>query len=80
MIYPTSLVETEDELRIYSAATMDLHHQSTTSQFCRKGETPPSAVLLHTLRKDGFVYLESKGHWAEIITKPMILKDPGLAI
>jgi len=80
VIYPTSLVETADELRIYSGATLDLHHQNTTSQFCRKGETPPSAVILHTLRKDGFTYLESQGHWASVITKPMILKQPELGL
>ncbi len=76
VIYPTSLVETEEEIRIYSSATMDLHHQYATRQFVRKGEMPPSAILLHTLRKDGFVFLESCGNWARLITKPMILAQP----
>ena len=80
VIYPTSLVETDDEIRIYSSATPDLHHQNTHRQFIRKGEMPASAILLHTLRKDGFTYLTSQGHWASVSTKPMILQRPELAI
>ena len=80
VVYPTCLVEHDDELRIYSAATPDLHHQYAQTQFERKGKNPPGAVILHTLRKDGFVYLASRGHWAELTTKPVAPFDPELTL
>lgn len=84
LIYPTALIETDSELRIYSASTPDLHAQHKGrpgfAQFTRKGEIPPSAILLHTLRKDGFTYLASGGNWAEFTSKPMTLLKPELAV
>jgi hypothetical protein len=80
VVYPTCLVERDDELRIYSAASRDLHHQYTQSQFIRKGQMPPSAVTLHTLRKDGFMYLASRGNWASLTTKPVALLKPELRL
>ena len=80
MIYPTSLVETETELRIYSAATVELHMRSGSGQFHRRGEIPPSHILLHTLRRDGFMYLESKGNWATFMSMPMVLLKPELSM
>ena len=78
VIYPVSLIKTDEEIRIYSSSTMDLHHQNTTRQFCRKGEMPPSSILLHTLRRDGFMYLASRGHRAGFITKPLVFMAPAL--
>ena len=80
MIYPTSLVETETELRIYSAASVELHMRSGSGQFHRRGEMPPSHILLHTLRKDGFMYLKSKGNWATFCTEPLVLLGPELSV
>ena len=80
VMFPTAFIDRGDELFIYSATTMDLHFQNTTSQFIRKGEIPPSYVTLHRLRKDGFMYLASKGHWASVITKPMVLNEPVLNV
>jgi len=80
VLYPTSMVERDDELWIYSSATPDLHHQYATTQFTRKGQVPPSAIVAHRLRKDGFMYLTSKGHYARFITKPMAFLKPELTI
>ena len=80
VVYPVSLVERDDELIIYSAATPDLHHQHTTSQFVRKGEMPPSAIIAHRLRRDGFTYLRSKGNFARFLTKPMVFLEPELRV
>ena len=80
MLYPTSLVDTGAELRIYSGAMPELHHQLASQQFVRKGESSASAVLLHTLRKDGFMYVASAGHWAEFTTKPLRLAEPALRL
>lgn len=80
VVYPTSLVDRDDELLIYSASTPDLHHQHTDSQFVRKGEMPPSSIIAHRLRRDGFMYLRSKGNFARFITKPLVLLKPELTI
>ena len=80
VVYPTCLIEHEGQLRIYSAATPDLHHQYAKTQFERKGKNPPAAVVLHTLRQDGFTYLASRGHWATLRTKPLALLQPSLRI
>jgi len=80
VVYPTCMVEHEGELRIYSAATRDLHHQYAKTQFVRKGKGPPAAVTLHTIRKDGFTYLASRGHWASLTTKPLAILSPELRL
>lgn len=73
MICPSSLVETDDEIRIYSNATKFPHGMERTI-----GELSPqdsNAIILHTLRKDGFMYLKSRGDLAEFQTKPLVLRD-----
>jgi len=80
VVYPTSLVEHEGKLRIYSAATPDLHRQYAKTQFERKGKNPPAAATLHTLRRDGFTYLTSRGNWATLTTKPLALLEPSLRL
>ncbi|MDP8229037.1 MAG: hypothetical protein P9M15_06250 [Candidatus Electryoneaceae bacterium] len=75
VIYPTTMIETDEELRIYSASTMDLHHQNTDKQFVRKGEMPATSIIMHKLRKDGFTYLSACGHWGGFITKPLVMKE-----
>jgi hypothetical protein len=80
MIFPACVLETGDELRIYSTGTKDLHGRNATVQFDRKGNAPPASLILHTLRKDGFMYLASQGNWAQFITKPLILQKPELRI
>ena len=80
VVYPTCMIEAGDELRIYSASTRDLHHQYAATQFNPKGNIPPTAILLHTLRKDGFMYLASKGNWATFITKPIVFLKPELTV
>jgi len=68
-IQPCALVETEEELRIYSASSK-LHHGKRRSA-ARDGHTSIGAILLHTLRKDGFVSLRSEGAEARLVTKPL---------
>jgi hypothetical protein len=78
IIYPTCMIENGDELRIYSAATRDLHFQHTTKQFTPKNAMPDSSVIMHRLRKDGFMFLASKGNWATVLSKPLTLFQPKL--
>jgi len=72
-IQSCSLVETDDELRIYSGSGKPPHGRSR--QLAR-GKEDMYGILLHTLRKDGFVYLEPEGDHGELLTKPLALTDP----
>ena len=80
VVYPTTMLEHDGQLRIYSGASRDLHHQYVKSQFVRKGKQPPTAVIMHTLRKDGFMYFASRGNWASLTTKPLALFSPELRL
>ena len=64
------LVDPEDRIRIYSWARRQEHHQPHHEHGC--------AILLHTLRKDGFVCLESMGTSGYVRTKMLILDGPEL--
>ena len=77
-IQPSCLIETEDELRFYSAATKLYHGKGGEAR--RKGITDNASILLHTLRKDGLMRLESEGDWARLISKPLVLLTPDLTI
>ncbi len=69
-IQPSSLVLDRDEIRIYSTAGKHTHGMGA-----RYADRPGSAAItVHTLRKDGFHYLESGGAWAHILSKPLQLR------
>ena len=74
--YPCELVALKDELRIYST--------STRSDHSGKGEIPkgqkPSAMVMHTLRPDGFMYLENYAGEGSIMTKEFDLKEGNLSV
>ena len=74
--YPCSLVQLPDELRIYSSGSRTDHGG--------KGPIPAGqhghAMCLHTLRPDGFMYLESRSGAASILTKGFELTEGGLAV
>jgi len=57
-----------DQLYIYAYGTLHEH-----------GIPGPTGVLLYTLRKDGFVYLESVGE-GYICTKPLLLEEPKVSL
>ncbi len=70
-IQSCSMVETDNEIRIYSGAGKVLHGLSGSTKNGRKRGL--FSILLHTLRKDGFTFLESKGDWGEFLSKPLTL-------
>ena len=74
--YPCSLVQLPDELRIYSVGSRADHSG--------KGPIPAgqrrTAMTLHTLRPDGFMYLESRSGAASLLTKGFELTDGNLAL
>ena len=66
-IYPSSLVrqDSEQKIRIYSSSTKLQHAQV----FLLDNPQNHDALLLHELRKDGFVYLESQRGPGSLITR-----------
>ena len=74
--YPCSLVQLPDELRIYSVGSRADHSG--------KGPIPAgqrrTAMTLHTLRPDGFMYLESRSGAASLLTKGFELTEGSLAL
>jgi hypothetical protein len=75
---PSSLVETDTEIRIYSEAARSPHGLENKMQ--RTTEEPLKAVTLHTLRKDGFMYVASRGDWARMQSKPLAIWTPEILI
>jgi hypothetical protein len=77
MVRPESIIEMDDEIRIYSGSSRVSHggrHHAHIEQ------EPISAQLLHTLRKDDFMHIESIGAWAEFITKMLTIFDGTLTM
>lgn len=70
-IRPCSIVETDDAIHIYSEAHKGAHGRERSEQ-AQSGE-PLGSLMLHRLRKDGWMYLGSLGDWARIQTKPFVL-------
>ncbi len=68
-IYPYSVVAVGDHLRIYSSAAKGEHAQIRMNPASRQG-----AILLHTLRRDGFVYLQPEGGPGELVTRLLLWK------
>jgi hypothetical protein len=66
---PYSIIEQEKEIRIYSGASRAPHGLENALQ--RQACTTINAIVMHRLRKDGWMYIRSVGHWARIQTKPM---------
>ena len=77
-IEPSCLVETDDELRIYSGSSRYHHGMSWKAR--QAGDRRAGAILMHTLRKDGFMSLRSRGAVAFFTTKPLVLLDDTLTM
>jgi len=66
-IYPSTLLTMDDgSYQIYSSASKGEHATIYANPESRQG-----AILLHTLRKDGFAFLETQGGAGEIITRQL---------
>ena len=68
-----------DEIRIWSTAAKHSHGMGAMME-ARNARAGSAAITLHTLRKDGFTYLSSTGAWAHLISKPLMLRGPGLTL
>ena len=71
-----SIVETDDEVLIFSEGHRGEHGRERSEQ--RINDHPLTAMVVHRLRKDGWMYLRSGGDWARFKTKPLTLFKPGI--
>ena len=69
-IYPSSIVNLGDKIRIYSSASIGEHAQLRADPSLNQG-----SILTHELRKDGFIYLEPPGGTGEFTTKWVLWKS-----
>lgn len=77
-IQPSCLVEAGDEIRIYSAATRLPHGRGSEAR--RNGVADNASILLHTIRKDGLMYVETHGDRGRLVSKPLTLLDDSVTI
>jgi hypothetical protein len=66
-----SIVEREEDVLIYSEGHRAEHGREGSEQ--RLHEQPLCALIVHRLRRDGWMYLRSRGDWARLQTKPFTL-------
>jgi hypothetical protein len=72
-IYPsTLLVDADHRVRIYSAGGRAAHFQTR--------EATDAALLLHTLRLDGFIYLAAEAGAGSLTTRRLRLTGPDLSL
>jgi hypothetical protein len=72
-IYPSSFSRTDDAIRIYSSSASYEHGQAEDT-----ADGSQSALLVHELRPDGFVFLESAGGWGSMVTHTLFCDGPDL--
>jgi hypothetical protein len=72
-IFPTSMIKADDEIRFYSCATRMEHA-------IFEGGPATAAILLHRLRLDGFVYLETSGGSASLKTRALLVEGDNLSL
>ncbi len=70
---PCSVVVTENEIRIYSESHRYGHGRE--GRLRKLHEEPLNAMVLHTLRRDGFMFVRSRGDWARMLSKPFSLRS-----
>ncbi len=76
-VRPCSVVVTEREIRIYSEAHRYGHGRERGPADLH--DEPLSALVLHTLRRDGWMFVRPRGEWARLLTKPFALRTPQLS-
>jgi hypothetical protein len=77
-IRPCSIVETDDAILIYSEGHKGAHGRERSQQ--RQTEEPLGSLMIHRLRKDGWMCLASLGDWARFQTKPFTIFDGGIRV
>lgn len=74
-VYPGSIcVDKDNVVRIYSNGWKTEHH------LYRDERNDETGLMLHTLRLDGFMYLETTTSTGSVMTRLLSFKEPGLKI
>lgn len=73
-----SIVDREKDTLIFSEGHRGEHGRERSEQ--KRNEHPLGAMIVHRLRKDGWMYLRSRGDWARVQTKPFTLFDPSITL
>ena len=68
-----SLIATESEIRLYSCASA--HEHAVFDEHSPQR----SAILMHRLRPDGFVYLETAAGWGRLKTRALLVQGDRLS-
>ena len=77
-LHPGTIVQDSlGDIRIYSGATKGEHFQARTLS---RVEPAYAGILLHTLRRDGFVFLESRAGVGYLTTRWVRLNEDRLAL
>lgn len=74
-IYVSSLVQTPEVIRLYSSSSKSEHAVAHGGK-----EAHQSALLLHELRPDGFVYLQPEGGRGELLTRLLLWEGGELQV
>jgi hypothetical protein len=75
-IRPEGMVTLDDEIRIYSVGGVSAHGTPVPADLKQKAK----GMLLHTLRRDGFMYFRTRGYWGEFTTRPFAVFDGGFTM
>jgi hypothetical protein len=70
-IRPEGMVVLDDEIRIYSDGGISAHGTPLPDKLKENSR----GMLLHTLRRDGFMYFQSKGFWGQFLTRAFTIFD-----
>jgi hypothetical protein len=66
----------DDEIRFYSEGGVSAHGTPVPESM----KKTPKACLMHRLRRDGFMYFQSKGYKAEFTTRPLVFFEPTVTL
>ncbi len=78
-IYPHSIIDSPDKKKIYiySIGTLQDHEKGCQIP---SGYSSGEGLILHTLRRDGFAYLEPVGGWGQFTTRTLVPKSGKLTV
>ncbi len=77
-VRPSSLIETDTEVRIYAEAAKSAHGLEKSSQ--RQTDEPLKTIEVFTLRRDGYMFLRSRGDFGRLQTKPFAIWEPKITV
>ena len=78
-VRPCSIVEVDDEIYLYSQGNLGAHGRERSEQRANP-ERQHATLLLHRLRRDGWMFVRPKGDWARLQSKPFALFESAITL